>query len=422
MNTAPQAFESEPSATTIRNRLVLISFHDQPYRDLLADLCDGEDIPLLFVNEEDEMQIMNLEDSIQPVFPVSYENLNESRRAFLRNFLSHYKFGRMIVMGQKIPYQDKIEFVSEWSIPVLDLSDHVEPQEREDRIRSYLRKVLRDIEKPFVEELNDSSLRRKLEWSMYRESRIEKYDNLFGEKTIENLRISLSQGAGFGLILSLIDLLDETKAEDGEIIKLIKDNGKVARKTLDGLEDLVRLMTDNFSLDVVLTTTLIGKINAMLNRLIGSVQERRVIFTTAGNPGEHRLKIDTETVLLAIQELCINAIKYSRTGSGIGLFYTIQSGYFIISIMNKVDVEPYGGIPEESQESVMDPFYRIHPPVEDIIWQEKFGLGLGLTAVKNILSRHHGFVKINNVNDYTGASPSLAVLASAYLPLQDESL
>jgi signal transduction histidine kinase len=121
---------------------------------------------------------------------------------------------------------------------------------------------------------------------------------------------------------------------------------------------------------------------------------------------------------MAIEELVINAFKYCNENSNIDIFAHINNGYLIVSVKNEVKNDSYGGIDESKEKYVIQPFYRIHPPVESVNKIEKFGLGLGLTMVDHILGKHSGLFFIHNAKDHTTKTITLCVLSEIFLPLQ----
>ena len=133
---------------------------------------------------------------------------------------------------------------------------------------------------------------------------------------------------------------------------------------------------------------------------------------------QHTICVDLEKIYLAIEEILINAYKYSTNKSQINIFANVSKGYFCISVKNEVPKEPYGGIPQDMEKLVIEPFFRLHPPVEDVISIEKFGLGLGLTVVDYLVRKHNGLFFIHNAIDHTGNRVSNCVLSEIFLPMQ----
>ena len=133
-----------------------------------------------------------------------------------------------------------------------------------------------------------------------------------------------------------------------------------------------------------------------------------------------KIEIDLEKMRLVFEELLINAYKYSVRSSRIDIFAHVTGTYFCITFKNEIDEFSYGGIPPEKEKLVLEPFFRIHPPVEDILAVEKFSLGLGLTVVDFIINKHNGMFFIHNAVDHTGKRRTNCVLAEIFLPIKLE--
>ena len=85
-----------------------------------------------------------------------------------------------------------------------------------------------------------------------------------------------------------------------------------------------------------------------------------------------KVEIDLQKMRLVFEELLINAYKYSVSSSRIDIFAHVTGTYFCITFKNEIDENSYGGIPPEKEKLVLEPFFRIHPPVEDILEVEKY--------------------------------------------------
>ncbi len=268
-------------------------------------------------------------------------------------------------------------------------------------------------------------LRGQLEWLNYKETRRKTGVDSQEKNSIYNLKTSLSQGGGLGMMVSIIEMiqsgarLTENKYEiDKDLLDLLFENNHNSRQLLNGLDRVVGLMEENIPLTETNSLDLMEIVPSIAERLHPFFKKKDLKISLPQNKTNYKIFINLEKILTALEELLINAYKYSTSRSQISIFANISQGYFCISVKNEVAKEPYGGIPEEMEKLVIEPFFRLHPPVEDIISIEKFGLGLGLTVVDYIVRKHNGMFFIHNAIDHTGKQVSNCVLSELFLPLK----
>jgi signal transduction histidine kinase len=100
-----------------------------------------------------------------------------------------------------------------------------------------------------------------------------------------------------------------------------------------------------------------------------------------------QIHADKATLVRAVQNLIVNALKYSGQSRWIGIRAFAEGN--VLSIV----VEDHGsGIPEDELGHVFEPFYRGHLATDSQI----SGSGLGLSLVKNIVEAHGGTVGVTS--------------------------
>ena len=287
-------------------------------------------------------------------------------------------------------------------------------------------KYLKDIEAELI--LNESiKLRGQLEWLNYKETlRITGKDS-YQKNSIFNLTTSLSQGGGVGITISLLDMLKMDIVEQGdrylvnkEILDTLFENNEYSRRVLFGLGTVVELMEQTFHIEEVNANRLVKEIPSYLKDILPFMKNKDISVAFPSVNTNAKVEIDLEKFRLVIEELLINAYKYSVKSSRIDIFAHVTGTYFCITFKNEIDENSYGGIPPEKEKLVLEPFFRIHPPVEDILDVEKFSLGLGLTVVDFIINKHNGMFFIHNAVDHTGKRRTNCVLAEIFLPIKLE--
>jgi signal transduction histidine kinase len=248
------------------------------------------------------------------------------------------------------------------------------------------------------------------------------------ERSIYNLKTSLSQGSGFGIMVSLIDMIkDSTKKHgsdyhiDSSYLDLLFENNEHSRKVLDELHFLVDILNANMNFQRLSILEVQNSFKDSCNPIIEYAKNKNITvvfefekFLTS----KFYLSLDFSKLLIAIEELLVNAVKFSKSGSNILIQTTKTEANFCIMITNTIHSSSYKGVPYELEKLVLEPFYRIHPPVEDAIHIEKIGMGLGLTLVEYIISKHKGYFSIHNQSVDKEAN-EIIINSEVYIPISN---
>jgi signal transduction histidine kinase len=124
-----------------------------------------------------------------------------------------------------------------------------------------------------------------------------------------------------------------------------------------------------------------------------------------------------ETYLkIVFEELLVNSIKFSLPNTNINIFSSFQEGFIIYSIINTVD-DVVGNISKEQEQLILRPFLRLMPYAEEFYDIERFGMGLGLSVVNQIIKLHNGVFSINNVIEHLNEKPKKCVITKVALPV-----
>jgi signal transduction histidine kinase len=220
---------------------------------------------------------------------------------------------------------------------------------------------------------------------------------------IYNLATSLSQGSGVGSMVSLVDMMKSLSSEtndgilvDRELMSLLYENNNYTRGILDGLQNMIRIMEMTPRRIKNVLQEIFDDLKAEMDTLSTLFDNKgiQIIYPEAHDP--IYLNIDEEKILLILEETLINAYKYGKANSSIEIQIERKKLAVNILVKNKIDSEIYDGVPEEMEKILLEPFFRNHPPVEELITKNKFGLGLGLSAIDYIIQKHNGTFRIYN--------------------------
>jgi signal transduction histidine kinase len=228
---------------------------------------------------------------------------------------------------------------------------------------------------------------------------------------IYNISTSLSQGSGIGTAISLIDMLKSTSEiqedkviVDKEILDMLLENNQYSRFILDGLQNTYKLLESELNLVEVNSDRLVTVIKKVKEDLSNQLSLKNIFVQISEDIPKVQLSIDSERMNLIFEELFINAYKFSVTNSSIDVSFKKDKNNFIIDIYNIYESSVYTGIPEDLEKIIIEPFIRNYPPIEEILITNRFGLGLGLTAIDFLVYKHNGKFRIKNKTSNDGKS------------------
>lgn len=117
------------------------------------------------------------------------------------------------------------------------------------------------------------------------------------------------------------------------------------------------------------------------------VREKEVLLTTEGLETSTIVYADANALSQALQNLIVNAVKYSNADKRLHLSLR-ENGEFV-----EIAVKDYGrGIPAKELNRIFEPFYR----VKEVIDAQIHGNGLGLSLVKQIVDAHKGKITVES--------------------------
>ncbi|MCC5815200.1 MAG: hybrid sensor histidine kinase/response regulator [Leptospira sp.] len=283
---------------------------------------------------------------------------------------------------------------------------------------------LKNIER-YINQVENQKLRSQIEWLNYKETLRKGGKDSTEKSSIYNLKTSLSQGSGFGAMTTIVDMIKSSSSVnkdsvtiDLELMQILYENNEITKNMLKGLANVSDLLENKMNLISMLGTELTEKIPSFCEEIKPYLSNKNITMNFPKLKSNCKVLIDITKIQMVIEEIVLNAYKYSRESSNIDIFAHVNNGYLILSVKNDFRDDEYGGIPQDMEKLVTQPFFRIHPPDESVSAIEKFGLGLGLTMVENIVSKHNGLFFIHNAKDHTTQEVSNCVLTEIFIPLE----
>lgn len=390
---------------------------------LLAGICQNNKIPFK-IAENGSVAMEELEKETFSVFIVDLMMPVMDGKTFVK--LLKEKIPDAVVLIQTAI--DSTEVIIE--IMKLGVYDYLVKPLNLDIISTSILKALEyryliDIEKALLKE-ESKELRDHLEWLNYKENARKNSESSTEITAIFNLKTTLSQGSGFGAMTTIIDTLQQTSQKgdsekisiDADVFQLLVENNEHTKSTLRGLSAAVEILENKIELEPISSFSLQKVLGILSTEFKTIANERGIQINLPIYKGEHSLNVNPRLIQIALKELILNAIKYAPKNTSIEIFLTVTDGYFCISIKNLTKDDVYSNITEDVQKSLTLPFFRLHPPVEEVHKEEPFSLGLGLTIVDFIANKHHGMFFLRKAKDHTSKELSLCMIAELFIPIQ----
>lgn len=282
-----------------------------------------------------------------------------------------------------------------------------------------------------VEEERRIRTERQLEWTLWKQNVMNRENDRLDRNLFQNLHTSFSQGAGFGVLLSLIQALSDLAEErpDGfliehEVMEMVREGASYAERSLAIFEDIFQLVSEDIATRPITLVEMHELLHGIIeeNERFIALKEQAVLLSDCPlSFADYRVEVHEEYIASAFTELLKNALKFAPAGSQILVLMRKDNDRVFISFMNQAtrvrrggsDQGEVEGIPAEYERLVFEPFFRIVKTVDERF--ETIDNGLGLTRAQKIILRHNGSLALFNVQDHIDAG--LRVNAEIELPL-----
>ncbi len=212
------------------------------------------------------------------------------------------------------------------------------------------------------------------------------------------------------VIIGYVDMLKRRGTQDKALTERALNALEAEAQRLLGLvNDLLSMgKMNSYEFDLSMETVDLDEIlqyAALQMSVMGQPRGIAVLYESTPLP---RINGDADRLKQCFINIIDNAVKYSNDGDVVRLTAIAHDRYI------EVTVRDYGaGIPEEKKEKVFDAFYRVEDDRTRLT--SAGGYGLGLSVVKNIISRHNGSVSIESEKEH-------GTLVTVRLPIGNEEV
>jgi len=288
-----------------------------------------------------------------------------------------------------------------------------------------IEKSERLIQKSKIDDMDN-----ELDWQKWKEKIKERTITRTDRSLFRNIYNSFNHGAGFGSILSLLDIVNTTSEikdnkylVDSDILQVIMQNTALAKNAFDLFSSIDWVLSHDLELQKITVAQLHQLIKLVANELNDFAKiKKHVIGVSSLDPGCDSIEVMVEKKFIqkALFELLLNALKFSRKGTIITVIIKVLKRDIIVSFMSepdKQDSDKFIGIPEEYQQAIFEPFFRLSAYVYEEY--KSLDFGLGLTMVEKIITKHNGEILAENLMDHSDLkkSPVVKVNISFKLPV-----
>ena len=222
----------------------------------------------------------------------------------------------------------------------------------------------------------------------------EKIDN---EKKIEQNKNELITNVSHDLrtpltsILGYVDLLKQNGFEDKEkfveYISIIDERSKSLNTLINELFEYTKLNSHDIKLNY--STVEIGSLVEQLSGEYSLIFKKEGLEIISEIPEEDIfVDIDIQMIVRTLENLLINAKKYSVRNSQVLVKLLQESNDIVISVENKVE-----NISQNDLDNLFERFYKV-----DKARKTGDSTGLGLSIVKRVVELHKGLVKAELIN------------------------
>lgn len=278
-------------------------------------------------------------------------------------------------------------------------------------------------------------IRQQLEWLIWTEHSYITDRINYSRSIVESIKHTTTQGNGVGSLITLVDMLSlDKKPIPGEeerysisksLLESMGDSAATVRNWLDELDTIARNLSKRYE-----SATISGdQVVEMVREAIDSLDHFRIIknHTTTFIPLKFEEPVFCNDIVLrlAVRELLTNAYKFSPNKSEVVVSFHRSSDSFSVVITNRIMPMSMGiaGIPEDFEQSIFEPFFKLNNIHDDRYQNEMYGMGTGLTIIQGAMNQIGGKIYVYESEDPHEKDQDRRVISELIFPIeQDEVL
>lgn len=254
-------------------------------------------------------------------------------------------------------------------------------------------------------------MEKQLDWYKWHESFMDKKKDVSNKSLFYSLRTSFAQGAGFGSLLSIMDLIQSSSVKEnnfykikGPLFDMLLENVTVAKKGFKIFSEIDLLGKDTLDMEEITGDEYYDTINNIIIELkkYSEINGNKLLLCDKKDTFLNAIiSVNKEYITKALNEIITNALKFSRKKADIAVMISVEEDYLTTVVINHPAVikDDIVGIPIEYENIVFEPFFRISKVLYENY--DSLDYGLGLTLTEKIIKTHNGKIAISNVMDHS---------------------
>lgn len=350
---------------------------------------------------EDDICGVSVKEPGNPLIPeLELWELLQSKDIWHGEIYSLSKKGELIYMNCSISslYNDEKK-KTHYIMVAEDITGHKKEQLELDRVREMIDRSQAEL------------VDKEMDWKEWKEKMLTRNTSRTDKSLFRNIYNSFTQGAGFGAMLSLIDLMDQSAVHKGDkvtvdsgIYQLLDDNVKTAQDAFKTFSSIDWIISNDFEMEKLSFQEFYDYVKVVKEKAeaFAGIGKHRIIMNELTHGYRQVwLNLNRDYFYNALYEMLINAMKFSRPDTSIIILIYLLKGDVILSIINDPSKTEEGvvGIPPEYEKIIFEPFYRLTKHVFERYRSLDFGLGM--TLVEKIVNKHGGEVMARNILDHS---------------------
>lgn len=273
-------------------------------------------------------------------------------------------------------------------------------------------------------------LENQLEWYRWQERIMSRKIDLNDTSLFEGLRRSFTQGTGFGTLLTLLDIIASSTVDAGEgifridkqLVSLLSDNIAYAKKGLRAFSEIEHIHKNNLDIKKIPVIDIYEMTIDETRKFDEQIHLKNNTFLISSPKKTFSgrfISVDYDYTRKLIHEVILNALKFSRKDAPVTIIIDIIDERFLMHVLNLPEKNEKGiaGIPEEYENIIFEPFFRMTKTLFENF--RTLDYGIGLTMCEKIVLKAGGSIRVFNITDHSDIAlgPQTKVCCEVTIPL-----